>query len=268
MTNLGTVPFLNTRPLIYPLEKSVVKHGFNIMYFEPSLLSQKLAEGTVDVALIPSVELFRSDDYDVLPGISISSFGKVDSVILSSEKEISRVKSVSVDSRSRSSAALLRIIFEVFLGKVPKYVNRKPGNGFLNGVDAGMLIGNSGLRSLHLGGRKHAFTYDLGDIWTKETGLPFVYAVLAMKKSCSLEDGCYESLLEARCQGENLVEEIAGIESKKLGLRRDQCSEYLSERIKYDLDDIKIEGLMKYRDLLYGLNEIETRNVISFREDL
>lgn len=268
MTNLGTVPFLNTRPLIYPLERGVVKHCFNIMYFEPSLLSEKLAEGTVDVALIPSVELFRSDDYEVLPGISISSFGKVDSVILRSEKEISGITSVSVDSRSRSSAALLRIVFELFLGTEPEYVNRKPGNGFLDGVDAGMLIGNSGLRSLHLGGKRHAFTYDLGDIWTNKTGLPFVYAVLAIRKGSSLADGCYESLLEAKDCGEKLVEEIAAVESKKLGLGRDKCSDYLGKRIKYDLDGIKIEGLMKYRDLLHSLNEIENRNGISFREDL
>ena len=41
LINLGAAPFLNMRPLIYPLEKGVVEHSFNIMYFDPFLLSEE-----------------------------------------------------------------------------------------------------------------------------------------------------------------------------------------------------------------------------------
>ena len=267
MINLGAAPFLNMRPLIYPLEKGVVEHSFNITYFDPFLLSENLSEGVVDVAPIPSVEFLRTDSYSILPDISISSFGKVDSVILKSRKEITQIKSVSVDSRSRSSTALLRIVLELFLGLKPEYVKREPGNGFLKGVDAGMLIGNTGLQARHLSADKSPFTYDLGELWTKETSLPFVYAVMAIKKGDdNTAEGC-RCLVSTREKGVKLISEIVDIESRKLGLSREQCLTYLQKRIKYDLDGPKIEGLIKYRDLLFELNEIDKKNEIDFYAD-
>ena len=267
MINLGAAPFLNMKPLIYPLEKGVMEHSFNIMYFDPFLLSENLSEGVVDVAPIPSVEFLRTDDYCILPGLSISSFGKIDSVILKSRKKITEIQSVSVDSRSRSSTALLRIVLELFFGLKPEYVKREPGNGFLKGVDAGMLIGNSGLQARHLCTDKSAFAYDLGEIWTKETALPFVYAVMAIKKGDDTTgEGC-RCLLSVREEGEKLISEIVDMESRKLGLSREQCLTYLEERIKYDLDDSKIDGLIKYRDLLFELGEIEKKNEIDFYAD-
>ncbi len=262
--NLGAAPFLNMRPLIYPLEKGVVEHSFNVMYFDPFLLSENLSQGVVDVAPIPSVEFLRTDDYCILPDISISSFGKVDSVVLKARKEITEIRSVSVDSRSRSSTALLRIVLELFLGLKPEYVKREPGNGFLEGVDAGMLIGNAGLQARHLFAGESAFTYDLGELWTRETALPFVYAVMAIKKDDeTTAEGC-KCLVSTREQGVELISEIVDIESQKLGLNREQCLTYLQERIKYDLDGPKIDGLIKYRDLLFELNEIEKKNEINF----
>ena len=255
------------RPLIYPLEKRNVEHSFNIMYFDPSLLSENLSEGVLDVAPIPSVEFLRTDDYSILPGISISSFGKVDSVILKSRKKITEIQSVSVDSRSKSSTALLRIVLELFFGLKPEYVKREPRNGFLAGVDAGMLIGNAGLQARHLSANKSPFTYDLGEIWTNETALPFVYAVMAIKKGDNATgEGC-RCLFSIREEGKKLISEIVDAESEKLGLSREQCITYLEERIKYDLDDSKIDGLIKYRDLLFELGEIERKNGIDFYAD-
>lgn len=267
LINLGAAPFLNMRPLVYPLEKGVVEHNFNIMYFDPFLLSEHLSQGVVDVAPIPSIEFLKTEDYSILPGISISSFGKVDSVILKARKEITEIKSVSVDSRSRSSTALLRIILELFLGLKPEYVKREPGNGFLKGVDAGMLIGNAGLQARHLSADKSPFTYDLGELWTKETALPFVYAVMAIKKGDdNTGEGC-KCLLSTREKGVKLISEIVDIEAEKLNLSREQCMTYLGGRIKYDLDGPKIDGLIKYRDLLFELGEIENKNEINFYTD-
>ena len=267
LINLGAAPFLNMRPLVYPLEKGLVEHSFNIMYFDPFLLSENLSEGVVDVAPIPSAELLRTDAYSILPGISISSFGRVDSVVLKSHKKINEITSVSVDSRSRSSTALLRIILELFLGLRPEYVKRSPGNGFLEEVDGGMLIGNAGLKARHLCTDSSFFTYDLGELWTKETSLPFVYAVMATRKgdSATAKDcGC---LVLTKEKGVELIPEIADTESRKLGLSMEQCTTYLQKRIRYDLDDLMLEGLIRYRDLLFELGEIAKKNEIDFHAE-
>ena len=260
--NLGTVPFLNAMPLVRALEKGGAG-GFNVTRFEPSVLAEKLAGGAVDVGLVPSVELLRSDDLAAMPGISISSFGKVDSVVLVSKREITAVRTVSVDGGSRSSAALLRIVFELFLGTSPEYARRDPGNGFLDGVDAGMLIGDRGLRALHLGREGFPLAYDLGEIWTEETGLPFVYAVFAARKGARLGD-VDRRLLEARDRGVEMVSEIAGAEAQRLGLRKEQCETYLGRRIRYGLGGPEIEGLSKYRELLARLGEMEGGGGVDF----
>ncbi|MXW43301.1 MAG: menaquinone biosynthesis protein [Candidatus Dadabacteria bacterium] len=268
LINLGAAPFLNMRPLIYPLEKGLVEHSFNIMYFDPFLLSGNLSEGVIDVAPIPSVEFLRTDDYCILPDISISSFGKVDSVILKARKEITKITSVSVDSRSKSSTALLRIVLELFLGLTPEYVKRSPGNVFLEEVDAGMLIGNAGLGSRHLCRDNSLLTYDLGELWTEETALPFVYALMATRKGDGATAEACRCLVSTRDKGVGLIREIADIESRKLGLSREQCETYLQHRIKYDLDDAKVEGLTRYRDLLFELGEIEKKNEMDFHAAL
>lgn len=264
--NLGTAPFLNARPLVHALERDGAGDGFNVMYFEPSVLRGKLDEGAVDVGLVPSVELLRGGGLVVLPGISISSFGKVDSVVLASRRDMESVGTVAVDSGSRSSAALLRIVFELFLGVSPEYVAREPGNGFFDGVDAGMLIGDRGLRALHLGLADFPLTYDLGEMWTAKTGLPFVYAVFAAKKGVPLGDGPGR-LLSARERGEGLVSEIAAAEAERLGLAKEQCATYLGSRIRYGLGGREIEGLLRYRELLANLGEMEAGGGIEFYAD-
>ena len=79
-------------------------------------------------------------------------------------------------------------------------------------------------------------------------------------------EGC-GCLVSARERGTALIPEIVDIESRKLGLSREHCTTYLKERIKYDLDGLKIDGLARYRDLLFELNEIGKKNEINFYAD-
>lgn len=262
MTKLGSVPFLNAKPLIYPLENGLVENDFQISYHDPSLLSVKLFKRKVDVGLIPVAEFLKRSEYIALPSLSISSYGKVDSVVVLSRDEMKSVRNVAVDSRSQSSTALLKIIFEVFFGKTPKYITKVADKNFLDGVDAGMLIGNSGLQAVH-SEQNGLNVNDLGEIWTQHTGLPFVYAVFALRKSYDIGKGL-DSLLISRDKGLELIDEIAEKESKNLGISIDQCREYLSERIMYDLDEKKVEGLLEYQKLLLETGRLEQKNEIVF----
>lgn len=262
MTKLGSVPFLNAKPLVYPLETGLVENEFHISYHDPSLLSVKLLNREVDVGLIPVAEFLKRPEYAALPGLSISSYGKVDSVVVLSREEMQSVKTVAVDSRSQSSTALLKIIFEVFIGKTPEYITKVADNNFLDGVDAGMLIGNSGLQAVH--SEQNGFKVnDLGEIWTEHTGLPFVYAVFALRKSYDIGKGL-DSLLAARDKGLQLIDEIVEKESKNLDISIEHCREYLSERIRYDLDEKKVKGLLEYQKLLLETGRLEHKYEIVF----
>ncbi len=249
------MPFLNVGPLIYPLEDGLVEHDFEIIYTPPSSLSQMLFEKKIELGLIPVAELIKKQNFTVVPNISISSHGKVDSVILLTKSSIKETKTVAVDARSRSSAGLLRVILEVFYKLSPSYIMREPDEGFLSGVDGGMLIGNTGLKLRYFPPSGYK-VLDLGEIWKNETGLPFVYAVYAVNEGVNLGVNL-RSLQTAKSIGLRNVERISKIESEKLGLGEEICLRYLTERIKYDLGEKEMNGILTYARFLTELGEIE-----------
>jgi chorismate dehydratase len=245
---LGAVPFLNVRPLVYPLEEGLVKNDFEIVYENPSRLSTLLLEKKVDLGLIPVAELLKRDIYRMVPNLSISSRGEVASVVLLSKKSVAEIKTVAVDSRSQSSSSLLRIILEIFNNVNPDYIQRRPDGSFLDGVDAGMYIGNDGLRIRYSPPSGYKVV-DLGQVWTKETGLPFVYAVYAVREGVNLGKNL-EALEMAKSMGIKHIDKIAKAYSKRVNLSEDICYKYLTERIYYDLGEKEIAGINAFRDLL------------------
>jgi chorismate dehydratase len=258
LIKLGSIPFLNVRPLVLPLEEGLVEHDFEILYTPPFTLSRMLFEKKVDLGLIPVAELLKRRNYSVVPNISISSCGKVDSVILLAKSAIKELRVVAVDARSQSSTALLRIILEVFNKLSPTYISREPNDKFLSGVDGGMLIGNTGLKLKHFPPSGYK-VFDLGEIWTNETGLPFVYAVYAVNGEVRLGRNL-QALSAAKSMGLKIVKKIAKIESEKLGLKEEICLRYLTERIRYDLGEKEISGILAYRKFLSRLEEIREAN--------
>jgi chorismate dehydratase len=256
LINLGSVSFLNAKPLTYAIENDLINHEFELIQTPPSELSQKLYNKDIDVGLIPVAELLKRKDYRVVPEISISSIGKVDSVIVLAKSDLKELKTIAVDKRSQSSTALLRIVLEIFYGIKPSYVAKDVDKAdMLDGVDGAMLIGDSGLRQCYSAENPYK-VYDLGEIWTNETGLPFVYAVFAVNKNVILGDNL-NALIESKKYGLGIVDQISEIESNKLGIDYEICLKYLSDRIKYELGDEEIKGIIKYSELLSELGQAE-----------
>ena len=249
---LGTVPFLNSKPLVYPLETNLIESSIEVTYYVPSLLSEKLKSREVDIGLIPVAELLKNPRYKVFPEISISSYGSVESVILLSNKNINGIQTVAVDKRSRSSTALLKIILEKFHNIIPRYIEKDIGNTFLKDVDAGMLIGDAGLgakQCIPAGYR----VYDLGELWTDATGLPFVYAVFAYYSDN--EPGIYTgTIIGSKNMGLTLINEIVDSEYRKLGISRETCLNYLTNCIKYDLGEKEIEAINTFGQYLIEID--------------
>ena len=262
MLKLGAVPFLNVGPLIFPLEEGLVKHEYEILYETPSNLSGLLKEKKVDLGLIPVAELLKNHEYKVVPNISISSDGRVGSVVLLTKNTIKKLHTVAIDIRSKSSTALLKIILEIFNKKSPTYVYRNPDKEFLNGVDGGMLIGNAGL-TISTSPPNGYRVIDLGDLWTNETGLPFVYAVYSVSDGVTLGKNL-QALEMAKVMGLKHVRKIARIQSEKIGLSEDICLRYLTESIHYDLGEREFEGIKTFRDYLSKIEENELIEDINF----
>jgi chorismate dehydratase len=238
---VGAVNYLNTKPLIHELE--MLAPGVELVLDVPSRLADHLAAGRLDVALIPVVEYFRAGTYTVVPDIAIASRGPVLSVTLFSRVPWAGIRRVALDEGSRTSAALAQILLRQRHGVCPEVVPL-PLDREAEDVDADavLLIGDRAMRAC-LPGFAHAF--DLGQEWHDWTGLPFVYAVWAVREGADL--GPVEAALhEAKRRGLARVGQIAAAEAPRLGLDAGFCRRYLGTIIHFDLGPREQAGLHHY----------------------
>src|SRR5947207_4574194 len=179
-----------------------------------------MASGDLDVSLIPVIEYFRAGTYSLIPNIAIASQGPVLSVTLFSRVPWTEIRRVSLDEGSRTSAALTQVLLRKKYG-VQTEVVPLPLDRAAEEVDADavLLIGD---RAMHacLPGFRYAF--DLGQEWHDWTGLPFVFAVWAVRAGVDL-DGVEQALQEAKRRGLAGAGRIAAREAPQLGLDAGFC---------------------------------------------
>src|SRR5215510_1046568 len=246
---VGAVNYLNTKPLICDLEKLApnLQLGLEV----PSRLADLLAEGRLDVALIPIIEYFRAGNYTIVPNIAIASRGPVLSVTLFSRVPWGAIRRIALDEGSRTSAALAQILLRKHYSVGPE-VRPLPMAEDAENVDADavLLIGDRAMRAC-LPGFAHAF--DLGQEWHDWTGLPFVYAAWAVRDGVDLGPVA-DALAQAKRRGLENIGPIAAHEAKQLGLDAGFCRRYLANIIRFDLGSREQAGLQRYYELACELN--------------
>jgi chorismate dehydratase len=241
---VGAVNYLNSKPLIYELE--TLAPGIELILDVPSRLADLVAAGRLDVALIPVIEYFRAGSYTAVPDIAIASRGPVLSVTLFSRVPWSGIRRVALDEGSRTSAALAQVLLRQRHGVRPEVVPLPLDRDAEEAdADAVLLIGDRAMRAC-LPGFAHAF--DLGQEWHDWTGLPFVYALWAVRERADL--GPVEAALhEAKRRGLAHVGRIAAAEAPRLGLDAGFCRRYLGNIIHFDLGPREQAGLHHFYTL-------------------
>lgn len=252
MTRLGAVDYLNARPLVYGLE--LRNDLFALRFDVPSKCAALLHEGSIDVGMIPSIEYLRgSSPYRIVPGMAIVSEGAVASVAIFSTRPVERVRSIALDTSSRASSGLVRVLCREAFGVEPEFVPMDPDlSSMLTRCDAALMIGDP---ALYLDPAAYGVAkIDLGERWTALTGLPFVWAFWAGRAG-ALNGEQLAALEAARDAGVDASDGIAdaycGPEHAALGRA------YLRDNIRYTLDDRAVAGLTTYYELAarHGLVE-------------
>lgn len=256
MIKLGDVPFLNSKPLFHLLKNGHINSSIEIVNYPPNVLSKLLREKKIDMGLVPVIELLTHGECKVVPDVSISSFGKVDSVVLVSNRDLKDIRSVALDRYSLSSAGLVRILFRNFLNMNVEFTTRNYDEHFFTDVDSGMLIGDTGLKFLYTNENRYKI-YDLGNMWTNFTGLPFVYALLAVNDGIKLGNQLNDLIISKK-EGANFIEEICEKESKRIGISKEFCINYIKNRIGYNLNEEEIKGISEFAQCLNKIG-IETK---------
>jgi len=226
---VGAVSYLNTKPLIHGLDGLVLD--------VPANLAWEFYDGELDVALLPVFAVLKAGGGHVVDDVAIGCRGKVHSVFVASRARFEESEEIWLDPSSRSSSALLRVLLAEFYPE--SHHIRESGD--VPPDAAHLLIGDPAIRFRQRHGDTWQY-HDLGALWQKHTGLPFVFAVWAMgdqvdPRIAGMLRGCKASGLVA-------VEEIAAREADPAFARR-----YLTEHIQFDLRDEQKEAIRLFERL-------------------
>lgn len=234
---ISLVDYVNAWPLTWGFLRGTVD-GVERVTDLPASCADRLALGEVDAGLIPSVEAARIPGIRIVRGVGIAARERVRSVVLASKRPLEAVDSVALDLSSRSSAAMVRILFADLVKRRPEFHSAAPDlKEMLRHHDAALLIGDPALTA-DLSGLR---VLDLAEAWRRLTGLPFVFAIWAVRPSIAPEP-----FLWARDFGKRHMDEILTAAGRKTGLSPAVLSEYLEHDLHHDLDEEDEKGLAEF----------------------
>jgi chorismate dehydratase len=266
MVRIGMVNYINTAPINEMWKRRVRRPEWKILEAPPSTLNRMLARDELDLGFVSSYEYaVRPGSYRILAGLSISANGPVGSVYLFSKVPVEELsgRRILLTGQSDTSIALVKIILEEFYHILPEY---RVGEIFdyRNYEDdiAGVLaIGDEALR-LKIQD-SYACLIDLAEIWNSKTGLPFVFAVCAVREEFvrAAPDSLHEirtALLDCRDSGLEQLEDICATVAPRIPMSRKSCYQYL-KTIQYDLGPDNRRGLEHFFSYLIRRGEAESQ---------
>lgn len=267
---LGYITYLNCVPFFHYLKDN----GFcgRFVAGVPSALNLLLQQGQLDASPSSSFEYARNwNKYLLLPGHSISSRGKVKSVLLFSPVPLSELsgRNIAITGESATSINLLRIIFREFyhLDDVTDAVPDTPIEDLIRQHEPALLIGDRALRlASKLPQGMHVF--DLGEIWYQKTGLPFVFALwMVDRNSLDVFSAAFKDLgrqLQNSCS--QLINDpypLATVLANKVGLDVETIVDYW-KTIDYRLEKQHLQGLQLFFKLCVKYNLLEDQPELIF----
>ena len=231
---VGAVSYLNTKPLIYGIEKGMIKEEADLLIDYPSKIASMLLEDEIDVGLVPVAIIPEMKKYHIISDYCIGSVGKVASVCLFSEVPLEKIETILLDYQSRTSVALLKVLIRDFW-KIKVVFENTSGNyqTKISGTTAGLVIGDRALQQRRIS----PFIYDLGEEWEKFTGLPFVFAAWISNKK--LDAGFIQKFNEANAFGLNKIDEVVNQNPYDVF----DLHHYYTDCISFEMDEKKKKGL-------------------------
>ena len=251
MWRLGTVPYLNALPLVDGLHEA---SGLSLIEELPARLAPLLRSGALDLALVSSVELFRTPALGWISGPAITSEGPVASILLYLRVPVRSVRTLALDTSSLSAAAMAQVCLHNFFSVSAPELLSAPPDRTLDEIpgDAILRIGDPALRT-----QSGSFqVLDLGAVWTEHTGLPFVYALWLTRPD--LDGKMLTPILKsAAALGAGRRHVLADRFADIHAMDPQSCRNYLDHNIGYTLGDRELKGLQTYGRLAHQLGLVD-----------
>ncbi|WP_035587251.1 menaquinone biosynthetic enzyme MqnA/MqnD family protein [Hippea jasoniae] len=247
---VALVEFLNAVVLYEALKKRIIPNDFEFTSAVPSRCAALLRNGEVDISNVSIVEYVNNPSYKILHDGCIASNKHVKSVVLFLKKPIEKVKSVKLDPNSKTSVALVRVLFRFHFQKTVDYVNT-------DNADCELVIGDKALKMLK---NSHLPHLDLAFEWYKMTALPFVFAAWITPKK--LPEEVVEKFIKAKELGKTMIDEICKQFDSLIDIN--ECRLYITKNINYDLTEDKVESIKTFLNLACKAGAINTTRHLEF----
>ena len=265
---ISIVQYLNTAPLVWGFTNGPLRGKYELSFTVPSQCAEDLRAGRADVAIIPAIEYQRIPGLAILPDMAIASKNQVRSLLIVAKKPSEQVKTFALDSSSRSTQILTRILCAKKWCIAPQFAEALPDlPEMLHNADAALIIGDPALR-ISLGIEKDSwpgapgqtackaamlgiassellYVYDVVAEWRAMTGLPAVLAVWAVRRELATAE-LTADFLASRDFGLSHLGEISYEASQDLELPQRALESYLLDNIDFSLDPENRRGLELY----------------------
>lgn len=248
--HVSAVSYLNTRPLVWGLLAGPQKDTIRMDFDLPAECARKLSTGEADAGLVPVIEAARQQLTQV-GTLGIACKGPVRSILLLSKVPVKDIRKLALDSSSRSSVMLARIILDEAYQVQPETVSMVPDlTAMLGSADAALVIGDPALRIDPESTGLHAL--DLGEEWFKLTALPMVFAIWAGQDR---HPELAAALEESYAYGRKHLSEIVMAEAAERNIWPGLAYEYLNSLIHYELTADYMRGMKLYLDRAVQLEQ-------------
>jgi chorismate dehydratase len=239
---VAAVSYLNTKPLLYGIERHPVRDEIELIVDYPAKIAQMLIDDEVDIGLIPVAATLKLKEWHTVSDYCIGANGPVASVCIFSEMPIDEIETVYLDYQSRTSVNLAKVLLKEYWKKDVVFLDAK-GEDFrqkIVGSTAGVIIGDRALEQ-----RQHStYIYDLAEAWKLHTGLPFVFAAwIANKKLPSAFERLFN---EANSMGFDHIDDIV----KQNPFEAFDLKNYYTKLIDYNLDETKRKAMQLFLEKL------------------
>ena len=252
---IGSVPYLNAEPLIWPLQEGEIGHPHKIVKAVPGLLVEMLMNGEVDCALAPVAALLDHPELVTIPEVAIACRGPVASVILFHDDPFENLEIIWLDPASRTSNLLIRILRSMASDSPCEFImpgeNEVPSVANLPANTGRLIIGDPALSYASEFSVNTGIT-DLGKRWKDETNLPFTFArwiardgLIAGRLTPLMKEARDWSLLNLH----KLIDPLA----ERYDFRPSLVDRYLRQNITYMFGPRERAGEKRYFELAKNL---------------
>ena len=258
-TRIAASSYLNTAPLIWSFIQGSQRGAVDLFTdTAPARCASMLANGEVDAALVPVIEYQRIPDIAIVPDVCVGSKTAVRSVVLVTRKNnLKKVERVALDESSRTSAALVKILFREFLELEPEWTTGAPDlSSMMQHADAALIIGDPAMTIP----RDQFRVFDLATLWHDFTGFGFVFAMWMARRD-RIETTTVVNFAAARDEGLTNVNQIVNSYALQIGLSPAEIRAYLEDNIVFNVDDHMQKGLTRYFELAHKhglISELKT----------